>query len=372
VNPVFSVVDFTSGWAPIERAWGDLYRRTSNPCAFYHPAFLHAASALPEALRPTHLVLGHHGDSLEFAVPTRIIRVPPLGGRCTEIYAGPGFDHVAPLDASDDGSHTAAFLLGGLDTVGVDCLNAAAVATAFRDSVRQGLAATGWSVMSRHGFRCPFLALPASSEGVLAGLSSKFRKNVQYCLRRADREGVEFRVRTGRSDATETLQASLADLARLHGLRFTDKDEESVFLSDHMQDFHHRVCGYGDRNTVLFTEAVRDGRVVGSLYGFCAGTRFSFFQHGFDPDLGHLSLGSLLIVRTMEHLVAGGYGVFDFLRGADAYKSKWTETHVVNHHVLAGRRVQGRLTMETLRLNRARKRHGRLQGFLARIRDRDL
>src|SRR6185312_7118546 len=66
------------------------------------------------------------------------------------------------------------------------------------------------------------------------------------------------------------------------------------------------------------------GQVVAALYGFEAGGRFLYFQSGFDPEFSSLSPGTVLLSAVMEDLIAGGVTRFEFLRGDERYKGRWT------------------------------------------------
>ena len=70
-----------------------------------------------------------------------------------------------------------------------------------------------------------------------------------------------------------------------------------------------------------------NGRRVAVLYGFAdapiAPNRVCYYLSGFDPALHHLSLGTILVGNAIESAVQEQAGAFDFLRGTEAYKSKW-------------------------------------------------
>ena len=66
-----------------------------------------------------------------------------------------------------------------------------------------------------------------------------------------------------------------------------------------------------------------DERIVAALYGFIAKGRFHHYLAGFDPDLGKLGLGTLIIGHALEQAAREGAEVFDFLRGSEAYKYRW-------------------------------------------------
>jgi CelD/BcsL family acetyltransferase involved in cellulose biosynthesis len=46
----------------------------------------------------------------------------------------------------------------------------------------------------------------------------------------------------------------------------------------------------------------------------------ALYLTGIDPELERLSLGSLLVAKTMQRAVLRGHTCYDFLRGSEPYK----------------------------------------------------
>jgi CelD/BcsL family acetyltransferase involved in cellulose biosynthesis len=72
-------------------------------------------------------------------------------------------------------------------------------------------------------------------------------------------------------------------------------------------------------------ELLVDGRPVASMLLMSAGNRMAYYQSG--RDVGHdvRGAGSVLMARVIADCHARGYAEFDFLRGAEPYKSDWTD-----------------------------------------------
>src|SRR5690606_1136930 len=66
------------------------------------------------------------------------------------------------------------------------------------------------------------------------------------------------------------------------------------------------------------------GAPQSALYGFQYGTRFSFFQSGIAVEGERMSAGSVLIASAMQHASDNGIMEFDFLRGDEPYKARWS------------------------------------------------
>lgn len=358
----FEIAPFDTAWEGLRDSWLALFARCRRPCVWYHPVFLDAAGELPAALRPGHLLAGYREGALVFGVPCWIRGVPP-GLREIEFYAGAGFDHLAPLDATPDRSVSRDFYrsLGrrfgvhvvrvrGMDEDAVRCLD---------DTIgRNG------TVFRRHAFRCPVMNLPESTEALPYALGRSFRKGLLRRLRRAAEQGLVSRSVPG-SDKGRSCADALDTLFNLHERRSDAIGRRSTFSVEPWRGFHRAVCRGGDRlpGLVRFEELLKGDRVVATIYGFTAGGVFHDFQGGMSDELAELSLGNIVRYRAMERMIGEGIRTFDFLRGTEAYKFDWTDQCRHDELVLAGSAGGGRLGVNWLRLLRSVHREGRIRGL---------
>jgi CelD/BcsL family acetyltransferase involved in cellulose biosynthesis len=167
---------------------------------------------------------------------------------------------------------------------------------------------------------CPRLDLGLSLDG--AGLSAKLRKQLRAYDRRLEREGVTFRW-----EAPSTMGASTVDLLfSLHERRRQLKEAPSS-LGAGQRALHARLVARaleaGDGNGPAAIVAERGGEPVGILYGFMWREVFSYYQTGWDPYWSQHSLGTVLVEQAISLAARHGAQVFDFLRGAEAYKYRF-------------------------------------------------
>jgi CelD/BcsL family acetyltransferase involved in cellulose biosynthesis len=123
--------------------------------------------------------------------------------------------------------------------------------------------------------------------------------------------------------------AMLETLAHLHARRWAERDQPGVLSDPRVLAAHREAAPLLDGAGLLRLLALRlDGEVAAVLYALAdpAGwprRRWSFYIAGFDPARAALSPGSLLIGHAIDQAQAEGAMVFDFLRGAEAYKRRW-------------------------------------------------
>lgn len=116
----------------------------------------------------------------------------------------------------------------------------------------------------------------------------------------------------------------LSALERLHERRWRAKGMPGVLGDPRDRNFHHKVASAFCRSGLVWLYALRiAGRIVAVLYGFRHKERAYFYLSGFDPECGHLSVGTVLVGYAIERARAGGCRWFDFLKGGESYKYRW-------------------------------------------------
>ena len=178
---------------------------------------------------------------------------------------------------------------------------------------------------------CYKLSLPDSWEEYLACLSKKFRWNIQYYLRRLNRDhAISFRL-----SEKSIVNRDIELFFKLHQKRFLSKKKPGAYLTPSFRRFHLELAMTLSENDWLrlyFLEI--DGKPVATLYGFQFADSFYYYLGGFEPDWGSLSVSTVLIAKAIEDSIASGLNSFDFLRGEEPYKQKWLAQPFVNHRLI--------------------------------------
>jgi CelD/BcsL family acetyltransferase involved in cellulose biosynthesis len=190
------------------------------------------------------------------------------------------------------------------------------------DGMAQHLAAGGWRHRRVSGDVCPAIELGGRSWAeYLAGLGSEHRYAVQRKLRKIERE---HDVRFERA-ATETERAeALRWLIDLHDRRFREKGEASTFHTPTLRAFHEEFTRRALVRGWLRLYLLRlDGRPAAAFYALRYGDTFSFFQSGFDPDYGRLSVGLVAMALSIQAAIEEGARRYDLLHGSEEYKFHW-------------------------------------------------
>lgn len=168
----------------------------------------------------------------------------------------------------------------------------------------------GWSENVEDQDPCLVLPLAGMS------LSTHAQKKIRYYTRKLE---PVFEAAT-----TENLDAMMQSLFDLHAARWQKRGMPGMLADDVIQQFHRQVA-----KAMLAAGALRmyslrsDDRVVAVFYGFADASTVYYYLSGYDPEMEKLSPGMLLVAHAVESAVRDGATAFDFLRGAEEYKSSW-------------------------------------------------
>lgn len=170
--------------------------------------------------------------------------------------------------------------------------------------------------------RCPgdaCLVAPLSGPDGLGAVSRRRRANWRYALRRLGREGGV----AGRVEESE-IEDAMDDLVHLHSSRWRARGEAGVLSDPLLCDFLLDAAPALDRAGLLRLYQVRLAEQRIAVLMVLAGQgAHHYYIGGFDPDHAKLSPSAVLIGTAMVQAYQEGAPEFDFLRGAEPYKSDW-------------------------------------------------
>jgi len=178
---------------------------------------------------------------------------------------------------------------------------------------------------ARHHHRiCPYIKLSGTWEDFVNGLS----KNMRYNLRRRTRNlfkkhNAQFIRLTKKAEIDKAIEI----LFDLHEKRFTMKEDKSIFQKELRHDFHKNVSRrLADADILRIFQIKIDSEIAATLYCFEFANEMMYFQAGFDPKWEKISVGLVLMGKCIEYSYQQKLEIFDFMRGAEDYKFKWTDT----------------------------------------------
>jgi CelD/BcsL family acetyltransferase involved in cellulose biosynthesis len=189
-------------------------------------------------------------------------------------------------------------------------------------AVSEELERRSYRVVRVAGPHSPWLALPAGWEDLLGTVSSGLRQQVGRRRRTLEREGsLAFRTVTGGPTLDRDIDAFLAlEAAGWKGKAGTailsDASTERLY-----RDFARVAATEGWLRLHLLE---LDGAVIAASYDCAFADRAYLLKTTFSEAHGRLSPGLVLLADVLRSSIEEGLRSYDFLGGADAYKTRWT------------------------------------------------
>lgn len=324
------VIDTAQGFNALRPLWNDLQERTERTSVFtswdwqYHWWQVYGGS---HRLR---VVVVFEGETAIGILPLYLRREPiigPLGAQVLR-FVGTGGDtdpdDLGPLlDTRFEQEAAAAltqFVISNRPMWDVLLLTDLSLGVPFTNSITEAAAIDGFRLDRAVSAHIRFLELPTSFEALLAS----FSRNRRWRFRR-DRRRIEEQFRTRFfvwHDPVE-LDRAVDRLGELHCARWQAAGQRHSFASPEYVDFHRsvmRACLERDWLRLYCLEV--DGQLAAILYCYHFRNQVFLMQSGFDPTLADWSPGSVLLGYAIEHMIAEGNHILDFLRGEHRYKDE--------------------------------------------------
>lgn len=166
----------------------------------------------------------------------------------------------------------------------------------------------------------PFIPLPLRYDEYLSErVDKKQRHEIRRKQRRAEREAAVGFYFVG---AEHDLQREMDDFIALQQMSRPDKEE---FMTPEMQQFFRflarRMLDTGHLRLAFLT---LDGVKAATYFSFEYKGHLLLYNSGYDTaDFAHLSPGWVLLAYLIQHAIASGLKVFDFLQGDEEYKYRF-------------------------------------------------
>jgi CelD/BcsL family acetyltransferase involved in cellulose biosynthesis len=214
---------------------------------------------------------------------------------------------------------------------------------------------------------CPFLRLPESYDAFLSSLSHNFRGEI----RQSERNWLKMpNPEIRRVEAEADLEPFWDALVVLHRKRWATRGMPGVFDNPRFATFHRGIMAAFLRQGWLDAAVIHGGgAALAAVYGFrMAPTTFTY-QGGTDPALPRkLRPGLVLDAHMIRRAIERKDLEYDFMRGEEKYKARFTDRSRQLFRVEAGRRTPLRLcrylardcsaSWQKLRRHASRLRHG--------------
>jgi CelD/BcsL family acetyltransferase involved in cellulose biosynthesis len=172
---------------------------------------------------------------------------------------------------------------------------------------------------------CPYMPLPEEPERLLRSLSRTKRYTINHS-RKSLSEGGDIRVRF--CEDAERVSQDLTLLRELNTRSWRERGQSGSFATADFVKFHFDLAdSLLKLNRLLLCSLWVGDRYQGGFYGFVYhGVLYFYIMSVEKSDMKRVNAGDLLLSQCMEEGIRRGCREFDFLRGAEPYKYRWTNT----------------------------------------------
>lgn len=190
---------------------------------------------------------------------------------------------------------------------------------------------------------CPYLPIHSDASGIVERLSRSFRRTVRNQQHRLDRmstEGLRIRIIEHLESEPFLLEKFIA-LERQK--RIQGKPVPPLFAGN-QQVFQTLFDSLGPRGWLYAAVMELDDQVIAFQLGFRCGEALWDFSKAYEEAYSHLSPGTMLLPAILDYGFSHGYREYDFLRGEEPYKLRWSSgSHRTWRVIIWSRRPMSRL-----------------------------
>jgi CelD/BcsL family acetyltransferase involved in cellulose biosynthesis len=344
----------------IRDEWNDLLERSGNATIFQTPEWILPLMRHATVRRPSAIAVRRAGRLIALApLETTPLQMMPALRRLQFVVSSASDYNDVVLERSDTGS--------ALDSVAAvwEELTASGLGIDLHQIPASSPTLTWWSGRPRNsldgrvvdGRPCYVTRLPSTWEEFQRKLGKKMRSNIGYYERLIRRNYDTHLSILG----PEELDEGLAALYRLHTRRWNSRGRSGIYADQRARALHREVASlFAGRNWLRFYSLRLNGEIQALLLCFAYRRTLYYYQGGFEPSLTQYSPGTVLTAYAIRDAITNGCENFNFLRGDESYKRRWTaEAEGTRRLLLWGRPARSRLAGKILGLTDDATRLGR-------------
>jgi CelD/BcsL family acetyltransferase involved in cellulose biosynthesis len=190
----------------------------------------------------------------------------------------------------------------------------------FPPALEQAAAEANRASLSEVSERIAFVELPRSWPQFLESLSSDRRTRIRSARKKA---AAAHQLRFYVWDDSAGLDHAVDRLTELHRSRWQDAGGSASFATPEYIEFHRRsIKSAFPRGWLRLYCLELDGEIAAITYCYRFRNHVYLMQAGFDPAKAKSNPGKVLLGYALEHAIAEGNEVFDFLKGEHRYKDQ--------------------------------------------------
>lgn len=188
--------------------------------------------------------------------------------------------------------------------------------------------------------RCPYMPIDSPWSETRKKKHLRFARYASLGIEKKADEGFRVRVIEQPHREEDLLERMIA----VDVQEKIDGSFSGSFIGTFREVFRSLIDDLGPRGLFVVVVAEKGNQLVSWLLLFRNGTKLWDYQTAYDHAFGKFSPGTILISAAIDYGFENGCDEFDFLRGMDWYKTRWTSEFHCNQRMIAwNRRWMSRL-----------------------------
>jgi len=171
--------------------------------------------------------------------------------------------------------------------------------------------------------RCPYLLIDAAWSEMMNRLSRRERQRFraqQARLEQMSSEGLRVRIIENPRHEPGLLEKLIA----LESQKHVHSHLTPPFVAKYPEVFQSLFDTLGPRGWLYVALMELGDRPIASIMGFRCGKRLWDFHGAYDHSFSRISPGTMLVPALLDYGFSHGYDEYDFLRGEESYKMRWS------------------------------------------------
>jgi CelD/BcsL family acetyltransferase involved in cellulose biosynthesis len=171
--------------------------------------------------------------------------------------------------------------------------------------------------------RCPYMPIVGESTRAIEKLSGHVRRTLRKRMERAKALGLRVRIIENPQDEHGLVERMMAlEAQKRAGGRLVPP-----FIGKYREVFQLLFDTLGPRRWVYVALMELDNRPVAWQLGFRCGKRLWDYNKAYDHTFSRYAPGTLLVAALLDYGFLHAYDEYDFLRGVESYKTRWTNDY---------------------------------------------
>lgn len=200
------------------------------------------------------------------------------------------------------------------------------------DIISKGLDKWGLSGAIYESGKCPYIKIDGDWSGYLKSLSKNFKQDLRTQYNRIIKKGFTY---SFSKKEMETEDSFFSSLINMHLKGIDNKNKISFLKDERGRNFLKQIVRESERKGWITINIMNiNDEVAAYDLGFQYENMYYYWNLGRNNRYDIFSPGKLLLHHILEgYFSSGEIDEFDFLRGAEDYKYRWTELARTNYRV---------------------------------------